>query len=116
VIAGAVIGGLVVAVAFSDELRRKHEQLIRDAIQLSKMSMLRASQEAEIDHAQFRRQVEMLEGSHKRLAMQPVEFWQWYAVAIAQAFGLPDAVTQGSRLGRMAKMALPTAEHAERVS
>lgn len=97
-IAGVLLAGVLGAVTFSDDLRRTHQRLLRDAIQLSKMTMLRASQEAEIDHAQFRRQVEMLEGSHKRLAMLPPEFWSWYGCLLVQQFGLPPEMRRSARL------------------
>jgi hypothetical protein len=101
-------------VALTDELRRRHERALRDAIHLSGSTMLQASQEAEIDQAQFTRQIQLLEGSHKRLAMQPRAFWRWYAVTLTSEFGLPTEAKRAARLalaaiGRkhMAPMALP---------
>jgi hypothetical protein len=73
---------------------------VRDAIQLSKQTMRQAAQEAEIDQAQFQRQIEMAEGSLKRLAMQPASFWQWLGVTIAAEFGIPAEVEQATRLAR----------------
>jgi fructoselysine-6-P-deglycase FrlB-like protein len=97
----AVIASTVlVGVALSDELRRLHERILRDAVRLSGATMLSASQEAEINQAQFTKQIQMLEGTHKRLAMQPVEFWQWYAVALADAFGMPRELRRAARLDR----------------
>jgi fructoselysine-6-P-deglycase FrlB-like protein len=96
----AFASSLLVGVALSDELRRLHERLVRDALRLSGATMLSASQEAEINQAQFTKQIQMLEGTHKRLAMQPVEFWQWYAVALADAFGMPRELRRAARLDR----------------
>jgi hypothetical protein len=84
-----IVSCALVGVVLTDELRRLHERLVRDAVQRSGATMLSAAQEAEIDQAQFTRQIQLLEGSHKRLAMQPRAFWQWYALAIVNAFGLP---------------------------
>jgi hypothetical protein len=60
--------------------------------------MLRAAQEAEIDQAQLTRQFQLVEGSHKRLAMQPRAFWQWYAVTLTAEFGLPIETKRAARL------------------
>jgi hypothetical protein len=79
-----------VTVTFTDERRRRIAEMLRDAIRLSKQTMSQASQEAEIDQAQFQRQIEMTEGSLKRLAMQPDACWQWLGVSIAAQFGIPE--------------------------
>jgi hypothetical protein len=86
------------AVTLDDERRRQIVRVFRDAITLSKQTMRMASQEAEIDQAQFQRQIEMEQGSLKRLAMQPDTFWQWLAVTIAAEFGVPMEVEHGARL------------------
>jgi hypothetical protein len=89
---------VLMGVALTEEVRRLHERILRDAVRLSGGTMLSAAQEAEIDQAQFTRQVQLLEGSHKRLAMQPRAFWQWYAVAIVNALGLPRDVRRAAHL------------------
>lgn len=103
-IIASLLATVVGAVVLTDDLRRQHTRALRDAIQRSGSTMLRAAQEAEIDQSQFTRQVDMLEGTHKRLAMQPVAFWQWYALALFAAFGPPDELCHVVRLRRMAKM------------
>ncbi len=35
-----------------------------------------------------------------RLALLPVEFWQWFAVALAESAGVPHTVEVGARLRR----------------
>lgn len=91
---------MILAMAFSPDTQRRHERILRRAIVRSVETMQRASQEAEIDKAQFTRQVQMLEGSHKRLAMLPDDFWRWYAVEIASEFGLPAELDTARRLDR----------------
>jgi hypothetical protein len=85
-------------VALTDALRRRHERALREAVRLSGSTMLRAAQEAEIDQAQLTRQFQLVEGSHKRLAMQPRKFWQWYAVTLTAEFGLPIETKRAARL------------------
>lgn len=106
--------GLVGATVSEDD-RRRHEQAIRNAIRLAGMTMLRAAQEAEIDQAQLTRQIRLVEGTLKRLAMQPRAFWQWYAIELMSAFGLPAEARRAMRLAlasvglhRMARMSLPS--------
>ena len=93
----------VLAVALTDARSRLITATLRDAIRLSDSTMRQAAQEAEIDQAQFQRQIELVEGSLKRLGMQRDEFWQWWAVTIADAFGMPRVAQ------RAARMALATA-------
>lgn len=100
-ILGYGLAALAGAVALTDDLRRTHERLIRDAVRLSGATMLQAAQEAEIDPAQFTKQAAQAEGSHKRLAMQPRAFWQWYGLAILREFGLPDEVIVGARAAQL---------------
>ncbi len=95
---------LIVAVCLTTDLQRRHEKILREAIAKSGQTMLQASQEAEIDKGQFTRQIQMIEGSHKRLAMQPVAFWQWLAVAIVAEFGLPQELETAGRLQRAARL------------
>ena len=76
----------------------RHSRILRDTIAKTGRTVLRAAQDAEISHQQFLRQIEMQEGSHKRLAMQPKEFWQWYAVLLAKEFGLPAELETAARL------------------
>ena len=89
---------ILVTVCLTPDLQRRHERVLRNAIAKSGQTMLQASQEAEIDKGQFTRQIQMLEGSHKRLAMQPIAFWQWLAVEIVQEFGLPSELHAAARL------------------
>jgi hypothetical protein len=91
---------LVVAVVLTSDLRLTHERILRNALAKSGSTVLRAAQEAEMDKGQFTRTIQLIEGSHKRLAMQPVEFWQWFAVEIAAEFGLPAELQTATRLER----------------
>lgn len=100
---GMALGVVLTAVAFSDDLRRRHERILRDAFRMANLTISQASQEAEIDQAQLTRQLGMQEGTHKRLVMQPVAFWQWLAVAIAKEFGLPAELERAARLERATK-------------
>jgi len=88
------------AVVFSPDAQRRHERILRNAIARSGQTMQQASAEAEINNAQFMRQIKLIEGSHKRLAMQPDEFWRWYAVEIVKEFGLPAELETAGRLQR----------------
>jgi hypothetical protein len=90
------------AVAMTDAVRRLHASLLRHASDLAYHSQGRAAQEADLDQAQWRRQIDQIEGTHKRLAMQSDEWWQWYAVVIAQHFGVPGEVRIGHALERSA--------------
>jgi len=90
--------------ALTAELQRRHERVLRAAIAKSGQTILQAAQEAEIGQPQFTRQLQGLEGTLKRLQMQPAAFWQWFAVELAQEFGLPEEVETAARLKRMAKM------------
>lgn len=94
---------LLIAVAFSADARRRHERILRNALIRSGSTVLQGAQEAEIGHPQFTRQLQMLEGSHKRLAMQPDAFWQWFAVEIVREFGIPAEVRAARRLHRAAR-------------
>lgn len=101
-------------VVLSDDRRRRVSRVMRDAVVLSKQTMRQAAQEAEIDQAQFTKQIELTEGSLKRLAMQPDAFWQWLAVTITGEFGMPTEAKRAARLAlaslclkRMARAALP---------
>jgi hypothetical protein len=89
---------LAVSVCLTADLQRRHERVLRNAISKSGQTMLQAAQEAEIDKGQFTRQIQMIEGSHKRLAMQPIAFWQWLAVEIVSEFGLPKELETAARL------------------
>ena len=91
---------MFLAVALGPDAQRRHERILRAAIAKSGQTMLQAAQEAEIDKGQFTRQVQLIEGSHKRLAMQPDEFWQWFAVEITREFGLPAELETATRLHR----------------
>ena len=92
---------LFLAVCIGPDAHRRHERILRAAIAKSGQTMLQAAQEAEIDKGQFTRQIQLVEGSHKRLAMQPKEFWQWFAVEIAREFGLPAELETAARLERV---------------
>ena len=91
------------AITLTDDDRRRHEQLLREAIRLAGFTMDRAAQEAEIGAPQFTRLVQLQEGTYKRLAMLPREFWQWLAVLIGNEFGLPKEAKQALRLHRRAR-------------
>lgn len=95
---------LVFAVVLTADLQRRHESVIRKAITKSGQTMLQASQEAEIGQGQFTRQIQMLEGSLKRLAMQPQAFWQWWAVEIVNEFGLPQELHVARQLDAVTEM------------
>lgn len=105
------------AVTLTDERRRRITRVFREAIEHSVKTGRLAAQEAEIDQTQFTRQLEMTEGSLKRLAMQPDTFWQWLGVTIAAEFGMPAEAQRAARLAlasvglkRMARAkALPAA-------
>ncbi len=90
----------VLAMAFCPDTARRHERILRTAIAKSGQTVQQAAAEAEISQAQFTKQLQLLEGSHKRLAMQPVEFWRWYAVEITREFGLPEELETAGRLQR----------------
>ncbi len=89
---------IAVGVMLTADLQRRHETVLRTAITKAGLSMKEAAAEADLDKGQFTRQLQMLEGSFKRLAMQPVAFWQWYAVAIAKEFGLPQELDVAQQL------------------
>jgi len=89
--------------ALTDETRRTHERILREAIARAGQTLDQAAREADIDPKQFTRQLQLVEGSHKRLAMQPKAFWQWLAVGLADTFGLPQEVKQAYRLHRRAR-------------
>ena len=90
----------MILVSLTDDRRRRVTRVLRSAVESTPelRTMRRASQEAEIDQPQFQRQLEMTEGSLKRLAMQPDAFWQWLAVAIAVEFGIPREAQRAARL------------------
>lgn len=113
---------LPMLMVLSDDRRRRIARVLRDAVTSSKQSMGQAAREAEIDQAQFTRQIDLIEGTLKRLAMQPDAFWQWLAVAIAGEFGMPRDAERAARLAmasfglkRMARAsALPVLAEKER--
>jgi len=104
-----------VLVTLSDDRRRRIAMALRDAIRLSNQTMRQAAQEAEMDQAQFQRQIEMTEGTLKRLAMQPEAFWQWLGVTVSAEFGLPVEAQRAAKLAfatrglkRQARMQMET--------
>jgi hypothetical protein len=90
----------VAAVALTPDLQRRHERVLRNAIAKSGQTVQQAAMEADIDQGQFTRQLQLAEGSHKRLAMQPIAFMQWLAVEITREFGLPAEIETGAALGK----------------
>jgi hypothetical protein len=108
--------------ALTDDKRRVHERILRDAVGMCG-TLDQAAREADIDPKQFSRQLALMEGSHRRLAMQPDEFFQWLAVFYAAHFGLPRKVKEAYRLHRrslayrrMAKMTLPEMQQERRTA
>lgn len=102
-------------VAVSEEDRRRHEALLRAAIAKAGLTLDQSAREAEMDSKQFARQLAMVEGSHKRLLMQPRSFWQWLAIGLAAYYGIPPEVKRAYQLARasgaarrMAKATLQT--------
>src|SRR6185436_9732916 len=93
-----IVGFSPVLVTLSDDRRRRIAMAFRDAIRLSNQTMRQAAQEAEMDQAQFQRQIEMTEGTLKRLAMQPEAFWQWLGVTVSAEFGLPVEAQRAAKL------------------
>lgn len=91
------------AVVIGPDAQRRHERILRNAIAKSGQTMLQAAQEAETDKGQFTRTIQLIEGSHKKLAMQPDEFWRWFAVEIAREFGIPAELETATRLERAAR-------------
>ncbi len=109
-----LLGFACVGVTLTDARRRRVARALRTAVALSQQSMLRASQEAEISQAQFTRQIDLDEGTLRRLAMQPDAFWQWLSVTICEEFGMPSEAKRAARvalatlgLKRMARMSAP---------
>ena len=101
----AVCGGLMLApyliVAQVDEaLYRRHTALLFEAMRLSDLTKEKACQWMAIDKNQFRRQSEEQDGhiSLTRLMLLPPLFWQFYALLLAEEFGLPKVVTRGVRV------------------
>lgn len=86
----------------TDETRRKHEQMLRAAIAKAGQTLDQAAREAEIDSKQFARQLALVEGSLKRLVMQPRAFWQWWVIGLAAYYGIPSEVKRAYRLSRAA--------------
>ncbi len=109
-------------VALTDARRRRVARMFREALDASQPTMLRAAQDAEIDQAQFTRQIDLEAGTLRRLAMQPDAFWQWLAVAIMDEFGMPAKAKRAARLAlatfglkRMARMSAPALPQKEQV-
>lgn len=106
-----IVAVAMLGVVLSEARSRRITGTVRAAIRLSDSTMRQAAQEAEIDQAQFQRQIELVEGSLKRLGMQRDEFWQWWAVTIAEEFGMPRVAQRAARMAlasawrrRMARM------------
>ncbi len=87
----------MICIAVSDDVRRQHETMLRNALEHAHLTMQQASAEAEINQAQFTRQIQGLEGSLKRLWMLPPVFWQWYALELLAFYGLPTLVQRAAR-------------------
>jgi hypothetical protein len=99
----STILALFVGVALSSDQQRRHEHIYRRAITRSGQTIQQAAAEAEISQPQFTRQLQGLEGTLKRLHMQPVAFWQWYALELLNEFGLPKEVENANRVQRMVR-------------
>lgn len=83
----------------TDDLRRTHEQLLRNALRHANLTIDQASREAEINRAQFTRQLQAIEGSLKRLQMLPADFWRYWALELLGYYGLPKLVRRAIRVG-----------------
>lgn len=87
---------------------------IQEALASAGLSLKAAALYMDMDHAQLSRQ---LDGdghvSVTRLASLPPEFHRWFAVKLAERYGLPKAIRAGQRL-RMARASLRLEPHKER--
>jgi hypothetical protein len=92
-----------IAVALTDDRRRKCERVLRAAIRYSDVENLRrAAQETERDERHVARQLAGESGSIRLLMMLPDSFWQWLGVATAQEWGVPKEVKRALLLRRVA--------------
>ncbi len=101
---GLVIGlafvPLLAVVQIDAAMFKRHTDLIFEALRLADLTKEKACLFMAIDKNQFRRQSEEQEGhiSLTRMMALPSLFWQWYALLLAEEFGVPKCVTRGMRL------------------
>jgi hypothetical protein len=91
----------IIAVPLTDDRKRRCAKVLCDSFGLAKMPMKQAAAEAGRDQAQVTRQIHAQEGSLGTLYAQPDTFWQWFAISIAQEFGLPKEVRRAGLLRRV---------------
>ena len=96
--------------ALSDDVRRRHAEILRLTTARAGMTLQRAAQEAEKDPGQFNRQIDGREGSLPTLWAMPASWWQWYAVTILEAFGLPEAMRVAAQFERVVDAPKPQAQ------
>lgn len=96
-----MILALSAGVQVDDDTFRGHVRRMKEALRLSDISMEKAClQYMSIDKNQFRRQSEEMEGhiSFTRMMALPDVFWQYYALLLAEDYGLPPIVSRAARV------------------
>ena len=91
---------LLIVVQVDEAMYRRHVAMIFEALRLSDISKEKACEWQGIDKNQWRRQTDEREGhiSHTRLLALPLIFWQWFALLLAEEYGIPKCVTRGMRI------------------
>lgn len=91
---------LLIVVQVDDAVFQKHVAIFFEALRLSDISEAKACQWMTIDPAQFRRQTRDRIGqiSLTRMMGLPLIFWQFYALLLAEYFGIPYLVVRAVRV------------------
>ena len=99
-VAGLMVVPLLVVVHVDEALYRRHVAIFFEALRLSDLTKEKACQWMGIDKNQLRRQTEEREGhiSFTRMMALPPVFFQWWALLLAEEFGVPKLMTRGVRV------------------
>ena len=90
---------LLIVVHVDAAVFESHKARFREALRLADISIEKSCEWRAIDKNQDRRQWEG-EGhiSFTRMMLLPPIFWQWWALLLAEDYGVPRCVTRGMRI------------------
>lgn len=78
---------MVGGVALTDERRRRHRKVYRDALRLADLTLDQAARECERDVRQVGRWFDVTEGTLPHLAKLPDKFFAWLGLRLYHEYG-----------------------------
>ena len=90
---------LLIVIRVDDAVLQSHVARFKEALRLADISMEKSCEWRGINYSQSMRQ---LDGdghiSFTRMMLLPPIFWQWFALLLAEDYGVPKCVTRGMRI------------------